>query len=107
MSNLIIPPLTLAQLRRRDPAAWQIIQDQIRSMLANRAPIFTKAMRQLGREGTHELFERALSSGYLRFADCPFGANCFVMLIYLRSKDVYHVLSPNDKFDLVEELAHV
>ena len=104
MSNLIVPPVTLAQLRRQDPAAWKIVQDQIRSMLANKAPVFLNAIRKLGREGTHELFERALSAGYLRFAECPFGANCFVMLIYLRSRDQYHVVNAKDEFDLVAEL---
>ncbi len=93
MSNLQVPEFTLAQMRQRDPAAWETVQDQIRVLLDRRPNLVAILIEMLGLEGAHEAVESNLDAGTFKFVAFQEDPDGFGIASYFQPLDTYLVLT--------------
>jgi len=109
MSNLSVPPVTLEQLRRKDPQTWREVQHLIKLTLDHPLPVVRDVIRAQGREAAHEILERALDAGMVKFLMLRRQRHQAPgLLVYLRGDGHYYRVVEESRFDFLKEIgAHV
>ncbi len=97
MSNLQVPDEKLAEIRRWYPEEWELVQEQIRTVLQDPPPLLRDVIDRLGLEGAHEALEASLDAGTMKFIRCGRRGTYFGLAFYHRHHDRYYVVGADGR----------
>ncbi len=103
MSNLQVPDGKLAQIRVHEPQAWDYVQEQIRTVLADPPGMLRELIDKLGLEGAHEALEASLDAGTMKFIREGQDGEWFGLAFYCDNLDQYFIMGEDGRLRLPQD----